>query len=103
MTEESAYVHYCPNETIQGVATHQIPEIKNHLVADMSSVILSEPLDVSKFSLIYAGAQKNLGIPGVTICIFDRDFIQKEDLTSYMNINNHSDKNSIFNKYMLKF
>ena len=42
-SEDSAYVHYCPNETIQGVAIHKAPDINNHLIADMSSVILSEP------------------------------------------------------------
>ena len=70
--ENSAYVHYCPNETIQGVAIHKTPDINNHLIADMSSVILSEPLDVSKFSLIYAGAQKNIGPAGLTMVIIKR-------------------------------
>ena len=51
-SEDAAYVHYCPNETIQGNAMHETPEIDKPLIADMSSVILSEPFDVSNFSLI---------------------------------------------------
>ncbi len=60
LSENAAYVHYCPNETIQGVAIHETPIVDKPLISDASSVILSEPLDVSKFSLIYAGAQKTL-------------------------------------------
>ena len=67
---DSAYVHYCSNETIGGVEFHSIPEVKNApLVADASSHILSRPLDVSKFGLVYAGAQKNIGPAGLTIVI----------------------------------
>jgi phosphoserine aminotransferase len=57
-SNNASYFHYVANETIQGNALHQPPEIKSPLIADMSSVILSEPIDVSKFSMIYAGAQK---------------------------------------------
>ena len=60
ISSDASYVHYCPNETIQGVAIHNAPVVNAPLIADMSSVILSEPIDVSKFSLIYAGAQKIL-------------------------------------------
>jgi phosphoserine aminotransferase len=76
ISDNAAYVHYCPNETIQGVAYHEIPNINKPLIADASSVILSEPLDVNKFSLIYAGAQKNIGPAGLTIVIIDRDFME---------------------------
>ena len=76
ISQNASYVHYCPNETIQGVAYHQIPNINKPLIADASSVILSEPLDVNKFSLIYAGAQKNIGPAGLTIVIIDRDFME---------------------------
>lgn len=74
----SAYLHYTPNETIGGVefpfvpATGSIP-----LVADMSSTILSRPIDVSKFGLIYAGAQKNIGPSGITVVIVRQDLIGK--------------------------
>ena len=68
---DSAYVHYCSNETIGGVEFHEIPEIGKNLplVADASSHILSRPLEVAKFGLIYAGAQKNIGPAGLTIVI----------------------------------
>ena len=75
---DAAYVHYCSNETIGGVEYHSIPSIeKTPLVADASSHILSRPLDVSKFGLIYAGAQKNLGCAGLTIVIVREDLIGK--------------------------
>ena len=66
-SSNASYVHYCPNETIHGVAIHQAPKISQPLIADMSSVILSEPIDVSRFSMIYAGAQKNIGPAGLTV------------------------------------
>lgn len=76
---ESAYIHYTSNETIGGVEFHWIPEItpESHvpLVADMSSDILSRPLDVTRFGLIYAGAQKNLGPAGLTLVIIREDLL----------------------------
>ncbi len=72
----AAYVHYTPNETIAGVEFHDIPDVgETPLVADMSSTILSRPLDVSRFGLIYAGAQKNIGPAGLTIVIVREDLI----------------------------
>jgi phosphoserine aminotransferase len=74
----AAYVHYTSNETIGGVEFHWIPETGNvPLVADASSHILSRPLDVSKFGLIYAGAQKNIGPAGLTIVIVRDDLLGK--------------------------
>src|SRR5712672_1376379 len=71
---KSAYVHYTSNETIGGVEFHWIPDTgKVPLVADASSHILSRPLDVSKFGLIYAGAQKNIGPAGLTLVIVRED------------------------------
>lgn len=71
---EASYVHYTPNETITGVEFHWVPETKNvPLVADMSSTILSRPVDVAKFGLIYAGAQKNVGPSGITVVIVHRE------------------------------
>ena len=72
---DTAYVHYCSNETIGGVEFHEIPKIEKNLplVADASSHILSRPLDVSRFGLIYAGAQKNIGPAGLTIVIVRED------------------------------
>ena len=72
----AAYVHICSNETIGGVEYHWTPDIGSvPLVADMSSNILSRPVDVSKYGLIYAGAQKNIGPAGLTIVIVRDDLI----------------------------
>ncbi len=78
---EAAYIHYTSNETIGGVEFHWIPDIDPNspvpLVADMSSDILSRPLDVTRFGLIYAGAQKNLGPAGLTLVIVREDLLGK--------------------------
>lgn len=74
----AAYVHYTPNETIHGVEFHEVPDVGAvPLVADMSSSILSRPLDVSRFGLIYAGAQKNIGPSGLVVMIIRRDLLQR--------------------------
>lgn len=76
LNTDAAYVHYTPNETIEGVEFHWIPETGDvPLVGDMSSTILSRPVDVSRFGLIYAGAQKNIGPAGVTLVIVREDLI----------------------------
>lgn len=76
LNRDAAYLHYTPNETIGGVEFHWVPETGDvPLVADMSSTILSRPIDVSKFGLIYAGAQKNIGPAGVTVVIVREDLI----------------------------
>lgn len=72
---EAAYLHYTPNETIAGLEFDTIPEVDMPLVADMSSTILSREIDVSKFGVIYAGAQKNIGPSGLTIVIVREDLI----------------------------
>jgi phosphoserine aminotransferase len=74
---EAAYFHYTPNETIAGVEFHWIPELEVNvpLVADMSSTLLSRPLDVSQFGVIYAGAQKNIGCAGLTVVIVRDDLL----------------------------
>ncbi len=72
---DAAYLHYCSNETIGGVEAHWIPDSPIALVADASSHILSRPLDVSKFGLVYAGAQKNIGPAGLTIVIVRDDLV----------------------------
>jgi phosphoserine aminotransferase len=76
---DAAYVHYCSNETIGGVEYHDVPRVAGEvpLVADASSHLLSRPLDVSEFGLIYAGAQKNIGPAGLTIVIVREDLIGK--------------------------
>ena len=76
LNKEAAYIHYTPNETIGGVEFHWVPDTGDvPLVADMSSTILSRPVDVSKFGLIYAGAQKNIGPAGITVVIVRDDLI----------------------------
>jgi phosphoserine aminotransferase len=72
----AAYLHYTPNETISGVEFHYVPAVGSvPLVADMSSTILSRPIDVSRFALIYAGAQKNIGPAGLTLVIIREDLL----------------------------
>ncbi|MBY4676013.1 3-phosphoserine/phosphohydroxythreonine transaminase [Marinobacterium arenosum] len=76
LRSDAAYLHYTPNETIGGVAYDYIPDSGEvPLVADYSSSILSEPLDVSRFGLIYAGAQKNIGPAGLTVVIIREDLL----------------------------
>ena len=76
INERHAYVHYVSNETISGVQFAQPPEVTQPLVADMSSDILSRPVDVGKFGVIYAGAQKNIGQAGVTVVIVKKDLLK---------------------------
>jgi phosphoserine aminotransferase len=79
LNPDAAYVHYTPNETIGGVEFHSVPDTASvPLVADMSSTILSRPVDVSKYGVIYAGAQKNIGPAGLTIVIIRDDLIGHE-------------------------
>lgn len=75
--EDAAYLYYTPNETISGIQFHDVPPSKVPLVADMSSMFLSEPIDVSKFGIIFACAQKNLGQAGITLVIIRKDLIQE--------------------------
>lgn len=80
LNADAAYLHYTPNETIGGVEYHWIPEAGDvPLVADMSSTILSRPIDVSRFGLIYAGAQKNIGPAGLTLVIVREDLLGDAD------------------------
>ena len=73
--KDAAYVHYCSNETIGGVEYHEVPKAEIPLVADASSHFMSRPIDVAKFGLIYAGAQKNVGPAGLTIVLVRDDLI----------------------------
>ncbi len=71
----ASYLHYTPNETIGGVEFSFVPQVAAPLVADMSSTILSRPIDVSRFGLIYAGAQKNIGPSGICVLIVREDLL----------------------------
>ncbi len=96
----AAYVHYTPNETIGGVEIFPIPDTGDvPLVADMSSCILSRPMDVSKYGLIYAGAQKNIGPAGVTVVIVREDLIGNPiAVTPTMSdYKTHADNESMYN------
>jgi phosphoserine aminotransferase len=75
LTPAAAYLHYTPNETIGGVEYGYVPRVDVPLVADMSSTILSRPIDVSRFGLIYAGAQKNIGPAGICVVIVREDLL----------------------------
>ncbi len=100
LDETAAYAHYTPNETIGGVEFHYVPETGAvPLVADMSSTILSRPVDVSKFGVIYAGAQKNIGPAGLTVVIVRDDLIgQAIDGTPRMfDYKIHADNASMYN------
>lgn len=96
----AAYVHYTPNETIGGVEFSYIPEVGDvPLVADMSSTILSRPIDVSKFGIIYAGAQKNIGPAGLAVVIVREDLMgNAKDFTPAMfDYKTHADNDSMYN------
>jgi phosphoserine aminotransferase len=81
-SRDAAYCHLTTNETIQGVQWHTLPNLgATPLVADMSSDILSRPLDPSRFALIYAGAQKNIGPAGVTVVIVRQSFLERAATT----------------------
>jgi phosphoserine aminotransferase len=75
MGDNPAYLHYTPNETIGGVEFFWTPQVDVPLVVDMSSTILSRPIDVSQYGVIYAGAQKNIGPAGLTLAIVRRDLL----------------------------
>ncbi len=95
----ASYLHYTPNETIGGVEFSYIPESGDvPLVADMSSTILSRPVDVSRFGIIYAGAQKNIGPAGLTVVIIRDDLIGKFDnLPSIFDYKTHAENDSMLN------
>lgn len=75
--DNARYCHYCPNETIGGLAFPWVPTVSVPLVADMSSVLLAGPLDVNQFDVIYAGAQKNIGPAGLTLLIVRRSLLSQ--------------------------
>ena len=77
--KDAAYVHVCTNETIGGVEFFDIPETGIPVVADMSSHFLSRPIDIAKYGLIYAGAQKNVGPAGLTLVIVREDLIGRTE------------------------
>lgn len=100
LNDSDAYVHITSNNTIYGTQWKEFPTTGDvPLVADMSSDILSKPVDVSKFGIIYAGAQKNLGPSGVTVVIIRKDLIEKENtnIPTMLKYSTHAKNNSLYN------
>ena len=93
------YLHITSNNTIFGTQYHHIPETNSNLFADMSSDIFSRNIDYSKFSLIYAGAQKNIGAAGTTLVVIKKSLLDKicREVPSMLNYKVHVDKDSMFN------
>ena len=101
ITDDMDYVYICENNTIYGTKFWQLPDTKGKdLIADMSSCFLSEPIDVTKYAMIFAGAQKNVGPAGVTICIIREDLIT-DDVLPYtptmLKYKIHADNGSMYN------
>ncbi len=96
---ESSYLHITSNETIGGVQWKEYPTPEAPLVADMSSDILSRPVPVERFGVIYAGAQKNLGPAGVTIVVIRNDLLERspETLPVYLRYPTHAESDSLYN------
>jgi phosphoserine aminotransferase len=99
LSDDAAYLHYTPNETIGGVEYSWIPQVDVPLVADMSSTILSRPIDVGEFGAIYAGAQKNIGPAGLTLVIVSRDLLGTADAKcpAMLNWETAVDNDSMYN------
>ncbi len=97
--EDVDYFHYTTNNTIYGTEIRKDPDVKVRMVADMSSDIFSRPVDVSKYDIIYAGAQKNLAPAGATIIIVREDALGKvtRPIPTMLNYKTHADKGSMFN------
>ncbi len=99
LTPGAAYLHLTSNETISGAQWKAFPTVEAPLVADMSSDILSRPFSAKPFSLIYAGAQKNLGPSGVTLVVIRKDFAEKESKTlpAMLRYSTHIEHKSMYN------
>lgn len=99
--KDAAYLHYTPNETIGGVEFPYVPDGRGvPIIADMSSTILSAPIDVSRFGLIYAGAQKNLGPAGLSVVIIRRDLLDRSkhsQVPRILNYHDHAASGSMLN------
>ncbi len=97
---KSAYVHITPNETIRGVEFHQVPDVGDvPLIGDVSSTILSRPLDVARYAMLYAGAQKNIGPSGLVVVIVRDELLQRcpGDLPKIFSYAEHAAQDSLLN------
>jgi phosphoserine aminotransferase len=100
LTPGAAYVHMTSNNTIHGTQWHSLPDVGHApLVCDTSSDMFSRPIDVTKFGLIYAGAQKNLGPSGVTVVIIREDLLARsaDSLPTMLNYRTHAENGSLYN------
>lgn len=100
LSDKADYLHICFNNTVYGTKWNYIPKTNAPIVADMSSFILSEPVDVSKFGVIYAGAQKNIAPAGVTVVIVREDLLQgldQKQYPGYCDWKSQADKGSLYN------
>lgn len=99
LSDEAAFLHVTPNETIHGVEFYDLPAVSAPVVADVSSTILSRPLDVAKYGVLYAGAQKNIGPSGITVMIVREDLLarQPRPLPQILNYKAHADNGSMLN------
>ncbi len=98
--KDADYFHLCNNNTIEGTQYHSIPDVGNvPLIGDISSGVLSEPLDVNKFAVLYAGAQKNLGPSGVTLVIIRKDMVDRipAGLPTMLDFRTHIEAKSMYN------
>jgi phosphoserine aminotransferase len=100
--EDSEYLYFVSNNTIYGTQFQDMPASEKILVSDMSSDILSRPIDVSKFGIIFAGAQKNMGPSGVTTVIIREDLLDRspENIPTMLKYKTHAEKDSMFNTYI---
>lgn len=96
---DAKYLHITSNNTIYGTQLHEFPESPIDVVCDMSSDIFSRPVDVSKFALIYAGAQKNMGPAGVTLVIVRNDWLEKQvrNMPTMFSYKIHAENESMYN------
>ncbi|CAL4043120.1 3-phosphoserine/phosphohydroxythreonine transaminase [Buchnera aphidicola] len=99
ISSQSAYIHYCPNETIDGIAIYEEPSFDDKIIiGDFSSMILSRIINIKKYGLIYASAQKNIGIAGITLVIIRDDLLKNNNIApSILNYQILSNNNSMFN------
>ncbi|QJC37810.1 3-phosphoserine/phosphohydroxythreonine transaminase [Enterobacteriaceae endosymbiont of Donacia bicoloricornis] len=102
LNNNSKYIHYCPNETIEGIAINEEPKFENKtVIADLSSIILAQEINIKNYGMIYASAQKNIGPAGLTIIIIKKKLIlnnkKRKELPSVLDYKIMSQHNSMFN------
>ena len=99
INDNSSIIHYCKNETIQGIQIKEEPNFKNSVFVDMSSCLFSEDIDVSKYDFIYACAQKNFGPAGITLVIAKKELISKSkpELPNILRYDSHASEKSMLN------